>query len=167
MNNQAQPMAGYDPRVIMDAQTEQERTAIMRSMGVANLDPPLPHSPCLKVVKTGVVHPWNELLAQQRDLVVCCDEKGNTDPKVWEPKVKHDTTTSEMLALLAQQNLFKHDNAFERPMTQARQVIGPTDYDRKDVVSYADIEKLQEKLNACKSTDTGSVEGSERSGSGE
>lgn len=154
------PVNGYDARALLDAQTAEERTAIARQMGVANIDPPLPHSPCLKNIKTGVVLPWNELLAAQRDLVVCCDTDGNTDEAVWGPKVIQDAPSNEILAMMAQQQIFKKENPYELPMTQAKQVVGPTDYERLGVMPYSEIDKLQEKLDASKPAHTGSVEGS-------
>lgn len=151
----------YSKEMIMDARTPQERSQMFKAMGVMNAEPPLPHSPCLKNVRTGIVLPWNELLAAQRDLVVCCDENGNTDPEAWESKVVQETTPNEMLLIMAQQSLIKQNSEYEHPMSPARQVIGPSDYDQHDVVPYSAVEALREKLNAHKPADTGSVEGSE------
>lgn len=56
----------------------------LRSMGAVNTDPPLPHSKFIKVLKTGRVMPWNELLAEQpHSEVACCDATGDTDPSAW------------------------------------------------------------------------------------
>lgn len=161
--SQAKPISGYDPRSLLDAQSEAERTALMRQMGVMNVDPPLPHSPCLKIIKTGIVLPWNELLAQQRDLVVCCDETGNTDPAAWADKVVEDAPSNEVLTLMAQQSLFSENhNPYEHYMPEAKQVTGASEYEKLGVISYADVQLLQEKLgNADKSDSAGSVEGSE------
>lgn len=70
--------------------SDDERIAWMKAQGARNVDPPLPRSSHLKIKTTGVVHPWNPLLATQQDIVECCDEFGNTDPAAWEPTVSHD-----------------------------------------------------------------------------
>lgn len=160
----ANPVKGYDPRQLLDAQDENERTALMRQMGVANIDGPLPHSPCLKNIRTGVVLPWNELLAQHHDLVVCCDEDGNTDPAKWGPKVIQNNTANDVLTLMAQQQMFvpKADSQYEHYTPSVKQNIGPTEYEKHDAVSYAEIDKLREKLHhENTTTDSGSVERSE------
>lgn len=163
------PVNGYDPRAVMDAKDEESRRTMLRQMGVMNVDPPLPHSPCLKNIRTGVVLPWNELLAQQRDLVVCCDENGDTDPAAWEPKVIVDGVPNDMLLLMAQKTLFDDSptTQFEHYMPQAKQVAGQSEYEKRDAVPFTDIQKLRERLNADTADNTGSVEGPERSGSGQ
>lgn len=170
MLGQAKPIGGFDPSIIMDAGSEEARADIMRQMGVMNADPPLPHSPCLKNIRTGVVLPWNELLAQQKDLVVCCDEDGNTDPAAWEPKVITETVSNEALALMAQQTMFvsEADNPYEHYMPKAKQVTGATEYERHGVIPYAEVRQLWEKLdNADKADSAGSVDGPERPSSGQ
>lgn len=76
-------------RMFGDA-TEDERIAFMRSLGATNLDPPLVRSTHLRVRKTGMVLPWNDLLAEQTTLVENCDEHGNTDPSAWMSGVIED-----------------------------------------------------------------------------
>jgi hypothetical protein len=52
--------------------------------------PELSLSPCLKVKDSGVVHIWNESLAQHSDLCVNCDEFGNEDPATWRGRGPND-----------------------------------------------------------------------------
>lgn len=147
------PVGGYDPRILMDMD-DSTRQATMRQMGVANLEPPLPHSPCLKVIKTGVVHPWNALLAAQRDLVVCCDENGNTDPSAWESKVDENGPSQQELRIQAQRAMFvskemrQGNDSFMHytpPVTQQNN-DGKTEYERQGVISFSDIENLRSQL---------------------
>ena len=41
-----------------------------------NNDRVLPHSPCIKIKKTGVIWPWSEEFASRPDLCDCCNEDG-------------------------------------------------------------------------------------------
>lgn len=145
------PVGGVDPKILMDMD-DNARQSIMQQMGVANLQPPLPHSPCLKVIKTGVIHPWNELLAAQRDLVVCCDEQGNTDPSAWENKIVKDEIPQRVLAMRAQNAVFakKQTESFLHPTTPVTQQNGDgqSEYDKLGVISYNDVERLREQLRA-------------------
>lgn len=78
------------------------RNAELKRLGVVNTEPPLPHSPCLKNKRTGRVLPWNELLANQHDLVECCDANGNTDEAAWGPLVvSTPVNEGQLLALKA------------------------------------------------------------------
>lgn len=152
--NTGKPLAGYDPRTIMDTPNEEARIALMRQLGVANVDPPLPHSPCLKNIKTGVVLPWNELLAAQRDLVVCCDENGNTDEAAWGPKVIQGGPTNEELLLAAQQRLTIRKEAetvtaqYQQKAPTSKLEDGPSDYEKHDVISFDKIQELRARLHA-------------------
>lgn len=152
--NFGQPMGGYDPRQILAAPDAATREALMRRIGVANIDPPLPHSPCLKIKRDGRVLPWNELLAQQRDLCECCDENGNTDPAAWEPKVVDNTLTNAELECMARQQLFiKNDTAktdYEHKVPNPQLNKGPSEYEKQGVISFSDIRKLREALNESK-----------------
>lgn len=61
----------------------EQREAEAIRMGIKNAGPPLPRSSHLKIKATGVVLPWDDILAEQKDLVVCCDAEGNTSPADW------------------------------------------------------------------------------------
>ena len=148
----AGPKQGIDPNVILDMDDE-TRTRTLAQMGAANMLPPLPHSPCLKNKKTGIVLPWNELLAAQRDLVDCCDESGNTDPAAWEPRVVKNEVDPRVLQMQAQAQIlatrplmapvqnFAH---YSPPVVQ--QNYDGTEYDRLGVTAYNDINKLRQQL---------------------
>ena len=148
--NVGRPIGGYDPSSIMDIDDDQARLAMMRQMGVANVDPPLPHSPCLKNIRTGRVLPWNELLAAQRDLVVCCDEDGNTDEAVWGPKViKNELSTAELNVLARQQMLVSKESQvtkYEHDVPNPQLNKGPSEYEKCGVISFNDIRRLREEL---------------------
>lgn len=152
--NLGRPVGGYDPRTILDARDSNERMALMRQMGVANLDPPLPHSPCLKNIRTGTVLPWNELLAAQRDLVVCCDEDGNTDEAVWGPKVIEHAPSNRELSMQASQALFKTQKTeFTHNVPDPQLNKGPSEYEKQGVVSFSDVQKLREELRGESESD--------------
>lgn len=88
-SSQARPVGGgaaLNNAAIFDMD-DAARIAYMKSMGAKNVDPPLVHSSHVKNVKTGLVLPWNEMLAEQRDIMVNCDAYGNTDPSAWMPTV--------------------------------------------------------------------------------
>lgn len=147
----AQPFGGYDPSAIMSTDDPQVREQLMRQMGVANLDPPLPHSPCLKIIKTGRVLPWNELLAEQHDLVVCCDENGNTDEAAWKDKVQHNAPTNSELTIMAQQQIMRKQelqrDTYEHACPNPQLNKGPSEYEKQGVISFTDIRALRESLH--------------------
>lgn len=149
--NKTRPLAGYDPKQIMDAPDEESRLALMQKLGVVNAIPPLPHSPCLKNIKTGVVLPWNELLAAQRDLVVCCDENGNTDEAVWGPKVVTGGPTNEELAIMARQRIMMRQEMcrteYEHAMPEPKLQTGPSEYEKRGVISFDKLTALRESLH--------------------
>lgn len=49
----------------------------LQTMRPDNAVAPLPHSPCIKIKKTGVIWPWNEEFASRPDLCECCNEDGS------------------------------------------------------------------------------------------
>lgn len=55
----------------------------------------LARSSHLKNKRTGLVLPWNEMLAEQTDIMVNCDASGNTDPEAWEPTVNPEVYSDE------------------------------------------------------------------------
>ena len=77
------PVAGVDLAGILNEQDLASRQAAMRRAGAQNTSPPLPRSSHLRNKKTGLVLPWNDILAEQRDIMECCDSEGNTDPTAW------------------------------------------------------------------------------------
>lgn len=98
MNFNAQPVSQPTGVHLLDMSPD-ARVAEAQRLGIRNAGPPLPKSSHLKVKLTGVVLPWNELLAEQKDLVMCCDASGNTDPEAWRATVSGDTPmTEEQLA---------------------------------------------------------------------
>lgn len=68
---------------VLDQNFADNRVEAMRAMGAKNVDPPLARSPFLKNINTGLVLPWSDGLAEQRDIMVNCDAFGNTDPAYW------------------------------------------------------------------------------------
>lgn len=147
--NSATAVGGQDVSNLLNMDDE-ARLAYMKQMGVRNILPPLPHSPCLKNKKTGIVLPWNNLLAEQQDLVECCDEHGNTDPAAWQPKViTKEAMTQEELLMRSQQQIIMQqfeDKQFARPATDTHPNEGPSDYERLGVIAFADIQKLRQDL---------------------
>ena len=77
--------------------------------------PRLPRSSHLRSKKNGIVFPWDPMLAEQRDIMECCDSTGNTDPEAWRSTVNEaEYTPAERDALLAeaQAAVIKQANAF-------------------------------------------------------
>lgn len=72
---------------VLDQNFALNRVEAMRAMGAKNVDPPLARSPYLKNINTGLVLPWSQGLAEQRDIMVNCDASGNTDPAAWASSV--------------------------------------------------------------------------------
>ena len=86
--------------VVLDQDFAANAVAHMRAMGAQNVDPPLPRSAFLKNIKTGLVLPWSEALAEQRDLMQNCDASGNTDPSAWaNTVVSAENSREEQLAM--------------------------------------------------------------------
>lgn len=80
----------------------EQREAAAIQMGIKNAGPPLPRSSHLKIKATGVVLPWDDILAEQKDLVVCCDASGNTAPEAWASTVPSNAPmTPEQMASYA------------------------------------------------------------------
>lgn len=100
------------------------RIAYMKALGAVNVDPPLPRSSHLRNKKSGLVLPWNEMLAEQRDIMECCDVHGNTDPRAWMPTVDNteiDEEARQMEILKAQSLVLaqgkKQSSGYEQPHT--------------------------------------------------
>lgn len=119
-----QPIDGGAPASVFSNDDDASRIAYMKSLGAVNVDPPLPRSSHLKNKKSGLVLPWNEMLAEQRDIMECCDASGNTDPRAWVPtvdnsEVDEDARQAEILRaqslVLAQGK--KQSSGYEQPHT--------------------------------------------------
>lgn len=88
---------------VLDQNFALNRVEAMRAMGAKNVDPPLARSAYLKNIKTGLVLPWSQGLAEQRDIMVNCDVNGNTDPTAWVSSVNPvGYTSAEQDALMQQ-----------------------------------------------------------------
>lgn len=74
---------------IMDL-PEDERIQELRRLGAVTTQQPLPPSSHLKNTKTNVIFPWTPELARQQDILVCCDQYGNTDPEVWGATIEEE-----------------------------------------------------------------------------
>lgn len=83
-----------DMRNLLKLPQDEMFQAFQRS-GAVNAAPPLVRSTHLKNKNTGVVFPWNPLLAEQRDIMVNCDVHGNTDPVAWQDAVNPEPYTEE------------------------------------------------------------------------
>lgn len=138
-------MATFTKQELMSAD-EENRLNMMRQMGVANIDGPLPHSPCLRNKKTGVILPWVEILALQRDLVECCDEEGNTDPEAWQPKVVPTYKRNPELTTMANRQVFEPKKTYEHPIPETKQTDGVPEYEKLGAVPYSRIDELRKVL---------------------
>lgn len=97
------PVAGVDLKGILNEQDLALRQAAMQRAGAQNTRPPLPRSSHLRNKITGLVLPWNDILAEQRDIMECCDADGNTDPTAWMDTVNpEEYTDAERDELMAQ-----------------------------------------------------------------
>jgi hypothetical protein len=87
--------------VIPTAEEVFKADANLKVMERVRQDPPLPLSPCLKSIKTGVIFDWSEGLAAMPDMCVNCDENGNEDPAAWQGRGPVHIPTPEMVYGLA------------------------------------------------------------------
>lgn len=81
------PVAPANLELVLDAAQGGDMAQALTNAGAVNAQPPLPHSSHLKNIKTGIVFPYMERMAQMRDCMVNCDQYGNTDPAAWQPTV--------------------------------------------------------------------------------
>lgn len=95
VRQQPQPVRQENPEVILDEDFANNRVAKMRKMGATNAAPPLAPSTHLKNKVTGIIFPWTAALAEQRDILVNCDEFGNTDPAAWKNTMLTDEQVAE------------------------------------------------------------------------
>lgn len=111
----ATPVPPQDLHNILDIRDTTARQQALYTAGAKNAVPPLPRSSHLRSKKNGIVFPWDPMLAEQRDIMECCDSTGNTDPAAWRSTVNEaEYTPAERAALLAeaQATVIKQANAF-------------------------------------------------------
>lgn len=152
MKQNATTVGSQDASAVFNLDSE-ERAGFLQHLGVKNATPPLAHSPCLKNKKTGLILPWNPMLAEQRDILECCDESGNTDPEAWQDKVQEDSSeddselmTAALTEATSRQNRIARENmsSFRPTMRQDEQPKQSGEYGN-DAVSYEDIDNLLSK----------------------
>lgn len=101
-NVQPQPVTQADPTIVLDQNFANNAMEEMRKLGAKNAVPPLAPSTHLKNTKTGLIFPWSAALAEQRDILVNCDEYGNTDPAVWKQTMLSDQELPDQSSLMQQ-----------------------------------------------------------------
>ena len=153
------PVSQPSGAAVFSYNTDAERAAYLKQIGAVNADPPLPHSPCLRNKKTGMVLPWNDVFAEQRDIMECCDESGNTDPSAWAHRVIDDAEDFDVDAarvkhLKVQEQLFDltHGDTTKHRIPGVRDTTDTEPQGLPDGVMYFDdispefVEQLREKL---------------------
>lgn len=84
------PVAPANLDLVLDAAQGGDLADALTNAGAQNAKPPLPHSAYLKNLKTGLVFPYMERMAQMSDIMANCDINGNTDPAAWQSSVVED-----------------------------------------------------------------------------
>lgn len=152
MNQNATTVGNQDVSTVFNLNSE-ERAGFLEHLGVKNATPPLAHSPCLKNKKTGIILPWNPMLAEQRDILECCDEQGNTDPVAWQDKVQEDSSEDEreLMAAALNEATSRQSKIAQEGMSSFRSTMKKIDQPAQsdqygdEAVPYEDIEKLMSK----------------------
>lgn len=152
MNQNATTVGNQDVSTVFNLNSE-ERAGFLEHLGVKNATPPLAHSPCLKNKKTGIILPWNPMLAEQRDILECCDEQGNTDPVAWQDKVQEDSSEDEreLMAAALNEATSRQNKIAQEKMSSFRSTMMKMDQPEQsgqygdEAVPYEDIEKLMSK----------------------
>lgn len=152
MNQNATTVGNQDVSTVFNLNSE-ERAGFLEHLGVKNATPPLAHSPCLKNKKTGIILPWNPMLAEQRDILECCDEQGNTDPAAWQDKVQEDNSEDEreLMAAALNEATSRQNKIAQEGMSSFRSTMKKMDQPAQsdqygdEAVPYEDIEKLMSK----------------------
>ena len=152
MNQNATTVGNQDVSTVFNLNSE-ERAGFLEHLGVKNATPPLAHSPCLKNKKTGIILPWNPMLAEQRDILECCDEQGNTDPAAWQDKVQEDSSEDEreLMAAALNEATSRQNQIAQEKMSSFRSTMKKMDQPAQsdqygdEAVPYEDIEKLMSK----------------------
>ena len=152
MNQNATTVGNQDVSTVFNLNSE-ERAGFLEHLGVKNATPPLAHSPCLKNKKTGIILPWNPMLAEQRDILECCDEQGNTDPAAWQDKVQEGSSEDEreLMAAALNEATSRQNKIAQEGMSSFRSTMKKMDQPAQsdqygdEAVPYEDIEKLMSK----------------------
>nr|DAM10816.1 MAG TPA: hypothetical protein [Caudoviricetes sp.] len=152
MNQNATTVGNQDVSTVFNLNSE-ERAGFLEHLGVKNATPPLAHSPCLKNKKTGIILPWNPMLAEQRDILECCDKQGNTDPAAWQDKVQEDSSEDEreLMAAALNEATSRQSKIAQEGMSSFRSTMKKMDQPAQsdqygdEAVPYEDIEKLMSK----------------------
>lgn len=139
---------------VFDLVSEEARIAYMKSLGARNMDPPLVRSTHLKIIASGRVLPYDEMLAEQRDLVQNCDQFGNTDPAAWGPQVDHHTVVdpdAHRLAMAKAQEAILSQSSYltshgRQPQPDPAQPL-PVEYP-EGIIAVADIQNLHTLLES-------------------
>ena len=144
-----QPLERSIPDKVFDLPNDDARIAYLKFLGAKNVDPPLPHSTHLRNKVNGRILPWDEMLAEQRDIMECCDVYGNTDPAVWGPQVIDaagvDTDEKRIALVKAQEVLLSQSAGLTEThrLEDAPRSLSPQPMALpNDAVPYDDIESL-------------------------
>lgn len=114
-NVQPQPVMQADPTIVLDQNFADNAVEEMRKLGAKNVTPPLAPSTHLKNIKTGIIFPWTAALAEQRDILVNCDENGNTDPAVWQKTMMSEQDLPDQTDLMQQAYANLHKPQVQMP----------------------------------------------------
>lgn len=93
------------------------------------------------------------MLAEQRDILECCDEQGNTDPAAWRDKVQEDSSEDEreLMAAALSEATSRQNKIAQEKMSSFRSTMKKMDQPAQsdqygdEAVPYEDIEKLMSK----------------------
>lgn len=134
---------------VFDAKSGDELNGVLRSLGAVNARPPLPHTPYVKIKKTGRILPWNPLLADQGELVENCDVNGNTDPNAWKDSVVTEggELSPEELALYSSKIMEQATHMQEGfKQTYVAPAIHPVEQQEPKFHTFNDVESLRALL---------------------
>lgn len=150
-----QPIQHDTGAAMFNIENEEARIAYMKALGAKNLDPPLARSTHLKIISNGRILPYDEILAEQNDLVQNCDQYGNTDPAAWGPQVDYtavDPDAQRIAMARAQEAVLSQALHMTNTHRVAEAVDDPaaplpTEYP-KGVIAVADIQNLHSLLES-------------------
>ncbi len=150
---QPKPVQHETGAALFDIDNEDARIAYLKSLGAKNTEPPLPRSTHLKIISSGRVLPYEDILAEQRDLVQNCDQFGNTDPSAWSSQVDNTEIdpNAQRIAMARAQEMVLGQAA---KITNTHRVAEAVDDPGKplpeglpsNVIAVADIQKLHALL---------------------
>ena len=159
MNPQPLPEMSY--RAVFGMKNEDERIEYMKQLGAKNLDPPLMRSSHLRNKINGRVLPWDEMLAEQTDIMECCDASGNTDPAAWMPTVdtsehgpdeQRELMVQARIAVMAQAK--KTQSEYQQAGTSLEYKpdggfpSGIVPYDEVETITQQDMDNLINMVNS-------------------